>query len=616
MTQVTNYQCPNCYAPLRFDGAAGMQVCDSCGTKFEVEVIEQLYADKEQAAAAAGTEPQWDISMTNNFTAEEAAKMRGYLCPSCAAEIVCDDTTAATACPYCGNPTVVPGQFAGGLKPDYVIPFKLDKNKSIAALKSYYGGKKFLPDAFEANNHIEEIKGVYVPFWLYDGETDSVMRFKGTKVTSRTSGDYKITDTDHYRVVREGRVAFEKVPVDGSSKMPDAHMDAIEPFNYVDLKPFSTAYLPGFLADKYDEDAETCSKRANDRITASTERAFANTTSGYTSLNREYSDIKLKKSVVKYSLMPVWMLSTKWDKQNFLFAMNGQTGKLVGDLPIDNGKYWGWFFKIAGVLALILAILLFAGNIAGLASGSDLAGYTTPDNYVTDEVGALTETQIKSLNEKAAALAEKRKCEAYIWIVDLVPEEYAVTIDNMEVYVERFYRSNNFGCGSDKNGMLLILETGDVPGERDYLFYTNGPCKSLFNNSKRETILDEKIVPLFKKAFDNGNFYGVADKFLDEVEKGFSDDIAFSMTMKVGAVILIPIIIAALICSSWKKQMKTAVTARTADNYIPANGFNLTAKEDKFLYRTTTRVKIEKSSSSGGGGSSSSSSGSSSGGKV
>jgi len=368
MTQVTNYQCPNCLAALRFDGAEGRQVCDSCGTKFDVGVIEQFYADKEQAAAAAGGEPQWDISMTNNFSAEEAANMRGYICPSCSAEIVCDATTAATSCPYCGNPTVVPGQFAGGLKPDFVIPFKLDKNAAVDALKKYYKGKKFLPNSFESGNHIDEIKGVYVPFWLYNGETDAAMRFKATKVSTRKSGDYIITDTDHYRVVREGSVAFEKVPVDGSSKMPDAHMDAIEPFNYGELKTFSTAYLPGFLADKYDEDAAACSERANKRIIESTERAFKGTTSGYTSITREYSNIKLKKGDVKYALMPVWMLSTKWNSQNFLFAMNGQTGKLIGDLPVDSGKYWGWFFKIAGVTAAVLALLLFAGDVMKLFS--------------------------------------------------------------------------------------------------------------------------------------------------------------------------------------------------------------------------------------------------------
>ena len=358
-TQVTNYQCPNCLAALNYQSASGKVECASCGTQFDVEVIEQLYADKEQAAAAAGTEPKWDISMTNNFSEEEAAHMRGYTCPSCAAAIICDDTTAATSCPYCGNPTVVPGQFTGGLKPDCIIPFKLDKDAAIAALKEYYKGKKFLPKTFMTGNHIDEIKGVYVPFWLFDGEADADMRFRATRVTTYTRGDYRITDTDHYRVARSGNVAFEKVPVDGSSKMPDAHMDSVEPFDYSGLKDFSTAYMPGFLADKYDEDADVCAKRANERITTSTERAFAATATGYTTLTRDYCRIDLKKGDVRYAMMPVWLLSTKWNDKSFLFAMNGQTGKLIGDLPVDKKRYWGWFFKIAGPIAAALAALMF-----------------------------------------------------------------------------------------------------------------------------------------------------------------------------------------------------------------------------------------------------------------
>ena len=358
-TQITNYQCPNCMAALNWKGASEKVVCDSCGTQFDAAVIEQLFKDREQSAESAGTEPQWDLTMTNNFSEEEAAHMRGYICPSCAASIICDDTTAATACPYCGNPTVVPGQFSGGLKPDYVIPFKLDKNEAVAALKAYYKGKRLLPKSFAADNHLDEIKGVYVPFWLFDGETDAAMRFRATKVSSHTSGDYRITNTDHYRVMREGNVAFEKIPVDGSSKMSDAHMDAVEPFDYNGLKPFSTAYMPGFLADKYDEDADTCVSRANERITNSTERAFSATVSGYTNLSREYSDIRLNRGDVKYALMPVWLLNTKWKDQNFMFAMNGQTGKLIGDLPVDRKRYWSWFFRIMMPIAAILAVLMY-----------------------------------------------------------------------------------------------------------------------------------------------------------------------------------------------------------------------------------------------------------------
>ena len=356
-TQVTNYQCPNCLAGLRFDGATGHLACDSCDNDFEVSVVEQLYSDKAEQAEAAGIEPQWDITMTNNFTEDEAAYMRGYICPSCAAEIITEYTTAATSCPYCGNPTVIPGQFSAQLKPDYVLPFKLDKKAAIDELQKYYKGKKFLPSSFSNANHIEEIKGIYVPFWLYNGDTDAYMRFRATKTHSYTRGEYRITETDHYRVTRQGNVAFQMVPVDASTKMPDAHMDSIEPFDYSDLKQFSLAYLPGFLADKYDQDADFCSKRANERIIASTDDAMRSTVVGYNTVTREYSNINLKSGDVKYVLMPVWLLSSKWKGKDFLFAMNGQTGKLIGDLPIDRGKFWGWMLKLTVPIAVVLSVI-------------------------------------------------------------------------------------------------------------------------------------------------------------------------------------------------------------------------------------------------------------------
>ncbi len=362
-TQITNYQCPNCTGPLHFVGASGQIECDYCGTNYDVEVIEQIYADKEEAASATGVEPKWDVNMAGGeWSDEEAAHLRAYSCPSCGAELIMDDTTAATSCPYCGNPTVVPGQFAGYLRPDYIIPFKLDKESAISALTKHYKGKKFLSATFLAKNHIEEIKGVYVPFWLFDGKADAMMRFKGSVVRTHVSGDEEVTVTKHYRILREGNISFNRVPVDGSSKMPDAHMDAIEPFNYADLKSFSTAYLPGFMADKYDMSVEDCQQRANSRIEKSTEDAMSATIAGYTTVFPEHSEINLTKGEVKYALMPVWMLSTRWNDKTFLFAMNGQTGKLIGDLPVDKKLYWSWFAKISLPIMLILGWIMFLGG--------------------------------------------------------------------------------------------------------------------------------------------------------------------------------------------------------------------------------------------------------------
>ena len=232
--QVTNYKCPACTGPLRFDSATGKLQCDFCGSSYEVAEIEKLYAEKDAQAAGAfrqaeeqaAADGEWTSASGSDWGAD-AEKLRVYSCPSCGAELICDETTSATSCPYCGNNTIVPGQFSGALKPDYVLPFKLDKAAAVAALKKHYGGKKLLPKAFSNENHIEEVKGVYVPFWLDDGSAEVDVRCHGTKVSGYSTARENVTVTNHYDVRRAGTVRFERVPVDASSKMPDDHMDAL-----------------------------------------------------------------------------------------------------------------------------------------------------------------------------------------------------------------------------------------------------------------------------------------------------------------------------------------------------------------------------------------------------
>ena len=371
-TQVTNYQCPACTGPLHFVGASGKLECEYCGSSYDVSEIEALYAEKEEKAAAAQQKAEeartadpdggWDTSAITDDWGADGAAMKAYSCPSCGAELICDESTAATSCPYCGNPTVVPGQFAGTLKPDFVLPFKLSKDDAIRALKQHYKGKALLPKAFSSENHLQELKGVYVPFWMFDGEAEGRAQFAAAISHTHTMGDYEITETDHYDVRRAGSVSFEKIPVDASSKMPDDYMDSIEPYDYADLKPFSTAYLPGFLADKYDVSIEDSRERADKRCEASVLAALEDSVKGYTSCVRETGEVSVQRGKVHYALLPVWLLSTKWHGKSYLFAMNGQTGKLVGDLPVSRGKAFGIFSAIAAGLIAIgtAAVLLLA----------------------------------------------------------------------------------------------------------------------------------------------------------------------------------------------------------------------------------------------------------------
>lgn len=369
-TQITNYQCPSCTGPLHYVGSSGKLECDFCGSSYDVAEIEALYAEKEEKAiettlasekenqmGASSDNNVWDTSDLQEWGAEED-QMQAYSCPSCGAELICDKSTAATSCPYCGNPTVIPGQFSGSLKPDYIIPFKVSKEDAVKALKEHYKGKILLPKDFTAENHIQEIRGIYVPFWLFDGKAEGDASYKATRSHSYTSGDYKVTETEYYDVYRAGFVAFERVPVDASSKMPDDHMDSIEPYHYEELKSFSTAYLPGFLADKFDVTVEKSITRADQRCEGTLSSALRKTVKNYDTCMVNQENIHLQRGKVHYAMMPVWMLNTKWKGKDFLFAMNGQTGKLVGDLPISRGKFWGLFAAIAVPLSVLGSILL------------------------------------------------------------------------------------------------------------------------------------------------------------------------------------------------------------------------------------------------------------------
>jgi len=348
LAELQEYKCPCCGGAIEFDSGIQKMKCPYCDSEFEMETLaafddalKQDQPDSMSWGNTAGTE--WDEGETDG--------LKVYVCNSCGGEVVGDDTCGATHCPYCDNPVVMMGQFSGALKPDYVIPFKLDKKAAVAALKKHYGGKRLLPKVFKDQNHIDEVKGVYVPFWLFDADANANCRYKATRSRFWSDSSYNYTETSFFSVNRSGTLGFERVPVDGSSKMDDTLMESIEPYNFDGAVDFQTAYLAGYLADKYDVDSEASIARANERIKKSTEEAFRGTVSGYDSVVPENVGVSFENGVCKYALFPVWLLNTTWNGKKYTFAMNGQTGKLVGDLPMDKGAYNKWRFGAFAVAA-------------------------------------------------------------------------------------------------------------------------------------------------------------------------------------------------------------------------------------------------------------------------
>lgn len=356
MSTLQQYKCPCCDGSIEFDSTAQKMVCPFCDTEFEMEALASYDSDLK---AVGESDMNWNTTAGGEWLPGEEEGLRVYLCEACGGEIIGDETLAATACPFCDNPVVMKCQFRGELKPDYVIPFKLDKKAAVEALKKHYLGKKLLPKAFKSNNHIDEVKGVYVPVWLFDAKADAAIRYKATKVRTWSDDDYDYTKTSYFSVFRGGDLSFQRVPVDGSTKMDDKLMESIEPYNFDDAVDFQTAYLSGYLADKYDVSSEDSIKRADERIKASTEIAIASTVKGYDTIFPEATMINLQDSSAKYALYPVWLLNTSWNGEKYYFAMNGQTGKLVGDLPLDKGAYRRWLFGLTGIISAALLALMY-----------------------------------------------------------------------------------------------------------------------------------------------------------------------------------------------------------------------------------------------------------------
>lgn len=359
MAVLQDFKCPCCDGAIEFNSHLQKMKCPYCDTEFEME---DLRAYDEALKSQPEDNMQWETTAGTQWEKGETKGLRVYTCNSCGGEIVGDETTGATECPFCGNPVVMSRQFSGGLKPDLVIPFKLDKNAAIAALKKHYGGKKLLPKVFKDQNRIKEVKGIYVPFWLFDGDADGHVRYKASRIRAWSDSNYDYVETSVYNVTRGGTLGFENVPVDGSTKMDDILMESIEPYDLSGAVDFQSAYLAGYLADKYDVDAEASIQRANERIKRSTEDAFQATVQGYNTVTPVATNISLNNGSSKYALYPVWLLNTKWGNKTYTFAMNGQTGKLVGDLPMDDSLYRKYLFRamaIGAVLAFAAQYLLW-----------------------------------------------------------------------------------------------------------------------------------------------------------------------------------------------------------------------------------------------------------------
>lgn len=380
------FKCPCCGGTLQFDSKSQNIVCPYCDSQFAAsdlkEYTDDLASDKVE-------DTSWDESRVEAYTNEEMKGMKIYSCDSCGGEIIVEETTSSTSCPYCGNNLLVTKELSGDLKPNRVIPFKKDKDAVMESMKKFLKKKVLLPSSFSKDNVIEEIKPLYVPFWLFDADVDGKVRFKGEVVRSYSDSNYNYKETKYYSIIREGHIAFDHVPVDGSKKMEDKLMESIEPFDFGESTEFNVAYLAGYAADRYDVSKDETFNRATQRCREGTIQAFRNDISGYSNVTVSDSNIQLFDTKAQYALYPVWIMNTKWKDKNYRFAVNGQSGKMAGNLPISPLKF---------TLFWLLFFALVMGAITGIGAAVE---YLIEGLIIGGVVGALVSTIILLTMRKA-----------------------------------------------------------------------------------------------------------------------------------------------------------------------------------------------------------------------
>jgi DNA-directed RNA polymerase subunit RPC12/RpoP len=342
MDSVRGYKCLNCKAGLAFDPPSQKWKCHYCFSEFTREELDSVHVEEEM--------PEQDIP-----------DLDSYRCESCGAELITDHTTSATTCLYCKSPTVIKARFSGRFKPKSLIPFRLTKQQAEEIYRKWISKRIFTPNEFKTKEEIEKITGIYAPFWLFDCTLHGEIDGEGTKVRRWSQGNYRYTQTKYYRVTRKGKVEYQRVPVDGSKKLDDTLMQMIEPYNYDDLTDFSLQYMSGFMAEKYDVEAEEAEVVMKERVEHYIEDRLRGTVQGYSSYSLREKQFAFSDKTQSYSMLPIYLLINKYKGKDHVFIVNGQTGKVVGDTPISIAKQLGFAGLVfAGVwLLTVLGGALF-----------------------------------------------------------------------------------------------------------------------------------------------------------------------------------------------------------------------------------------------------------------
>lgn len=359
-------KCPNCGGGLQFDPAGQDYECEYCLSRFTQKELERIApkageepAGSNGADAQAGKTAQQQESFQGDGGQADTEQAKVYTCPSCGAEIVTDDTTAASFCFYCHNPVILQGRLEGKYHPDYVLPFAIDREQATEIFFGWLKKKRFVPSDFYGPEQIGKMTGVYFPYWLYSCQVDGRLDGEGTRLRVWQAGNMQYTETQKYDVSRSGTMDIRHVPRNALKKADKKLVERVMPFDTRAMKPFSMGFLSGFFAEKRDMEQEQFQAEVEQEVRGFAADSLKSSIGGYNTMNIRSQEAKIQGPNWEYALLPVWTLTYKEAKTGtiYYFACNGQSGKVCGKLPVDTKKLWIFFAQIfAPLLAALLAV--------------------------------------------------------------------------------------------------------------------------------------------------------------------------------------------------------------------------------------------------------------------
>lgn len=323
------YACPNCGGNLKFDIPSQQLACEYCHTQADPYSFE----DKDE----------------QNFVNQDY-EVTVFSCPQCGGEIVSTDNSAAEFCTFCGASTILHSRLRNEKRPNYIIPFKKTKEDCKKAYSALMKKAIFAPDALKDPKYIDGFRGIYMPYWAFYVEQQGDFQLAGSR--TRRRGDYIITD--HYSLKGDIDAYYKGLSYDASSSFDDAISEKLAPFDVKGMKAFTPAFLSGFYADTADVDSEEYRMEAENFATdESAKKIHATPEFAGMAISGSLGagELGTRTKEVDSTMFPVWFMSYRNAGRVAYATVNGQTGKVVTDLPVDTRKYlWG---------SLVLAIPLF-----------------------------------------------------------------------------------------------------------------------------------------------------------------------------------------------------------------------------------------------------------------